>query len=39
MMCLKVMARDCGMPYFISNLKTLVHGQNLMKRFVNGKHS
>ena len=32
--CLKVAARDCGIPYSISNLKTLVHGQYLMNRFI-----
>ena len=32
--CLKVAARDSGIPYSISNLKTLVHGQYLMNRFI-----
>ena len=31
--CLKVAARESGIPYSISNLKTLVHGQYLMNRF------
>ena len=32
--CLKVAARESGVPYSISNLKTLVHGQYLMNRFI-----
>ena len=32
--CLKVAARESGIPYSISNLKTLVHGQYLMNRFI-----
>ena len=32
--CLKVAARESGIPYSISNLKTLVHGQFLMNRFI-----
>ena len=32
--CLKVAAKDSGIPYSISNLKTLVHGQYLMNRFI-----
>ena len=32
--CLKMAARDCGIPYSISNLKTLAHGQYLMNRFI-----
>jgi len=32
--CLKVAAKDRGIPYSISNLKTLVHGQYLMNRFI-----
>lgn len=32
--CLKMAARDAGIPYSISNLKTLAHGQFLMERFI-----
>ena len=32
--CLKVAARESGIPYSISNLKTFVHGQYLMNRFI-----
>ena len=32
--CLKMAAKQCGIPYSISNLKTLAHGQFLMKRFI-----
>ena len=32
--CLKVAAKGSGVPYSISNLKTLVHGQYLMNRFI-----
>ncbi len=32
--CLKMAARECGIPYSISNLKTLAHGQYLMNRFI-----
>ena len=32
--CLKVAAKESGVPYSISNLKTLVHGQYLMNRFI-----
>jgi hypothetical protein len=32
--CLKMAAWQCGIPYSISNLKTLAHGQFLMKRFI-----
>ena len=32
--CLKLAAKECGIPYSISNLKTLAHGQYLMNRFI-----
>jgi hypothetical protein len=32
--CLKMAAWQCGIPYSISNLKTLAHGQYLMNRFI-----
>lgn len=32
--CLKMAARKEGVPYSISNLKTMAHGQYLMKRFI-----
>lgn len=32
--CLKMAAMEMGIPYSISNLKTMVHGQYLMKRFI-----
>ena len=32
--CLKMAAKQCGIPYSISNLKTLAHGQYLMNRFI-----
>jgi len=34
MNCLKMAAREMGMDYSVSNLKTVVHGQYLMKRFI-----
>ena len=32
--CLKMAAKQSGIPYSISNLKTLAHGQYLMNRFI-----
>ena len=32
--CLRMAARECGIPYSVSNLKTLSHGQFLMNRFI-----
>ena len=34
MNCLKMAAREMGMDYSASNLKTMAHGQYLMKRFI-----
>ena len=34
MNCLKMAAREMGMDYSVSNLKTMAHGQYLMKRFI-----
>ena len=32
--CLKMVAKENGIPHSISNLKTIAHGQYLMKRFI-----
>lgn len=34
MNCLKMAVREMGMGYSVSNLKTMAHGQYLMKRFI-----
>lgn len=34
MNCLKMAARKMGLDYSVSNLKTMAHGQYLMKRFI-----
>lgn len=34
MNCLKMAAREMGLDYSVSNLKTMAHGQYLMKRFI-----
>ena len=34
MNCLKMAAREMGQDYSVSNLKTMAHGQYLMKRFI-----
>lgn len=34
MNCLKMATREMGLDYSVSNLKTMAHGQYLMKRFI-----
>lgn len=34
MNCLKMAAREMGLDYSVSNLKTMAHGQYLMKKFI-----